>query len=431
VQTRLQVKDRRGGFTLIELLVVIAIIAILVGLLLPAVQKAREAAARMSCQNNMHNIGLAVANFESGHKFLPRAGEHIITQYVDSSGTFVSYNLKTQDLQSPLTMLLPYLEQPDLFAQFDLRYRYNQADVNAGGIANGEAIAATQNQHVAQQVIPTFLCPTNPLSNLRNNGKDTAGYACTDYAPLPYVEAAAGAPLAPDGTVSLSPAALTGSQYPSTAQLNFYVFYKGGATAGATGTGWNGVMASAVLKPSKMVQLNNSATAPGGQWGNIDQNYGCAKIEDVRDGTAYSITFYEDVGRNEQMTGVNYNGVAVQNEYYDPITDGVKHHWRWADPDTASGMKRKLNNTKGASMTTPDPNLTNSNDATECYNTSWTVHDCGVSNEAFSFHGTGVNILFCDGHVSYVSDSIPFSLVLALGTRSNKVHELDLDYTVP
>src|SRR4051812_26758703 len=102
----------RRGFTLIELLVVIAIIAILVGLLLPAVQKVREAAQRTKCQNNLHQIGIALHNYESSLGRFPPNG-------------ISPANATQADSYSALARILPYVEQASLYQMVDLNAAAN------------------------------------------------------------------------------------------------------------------------------------------------------------------------------------------------------------------------------------------------------------------------------------------------------------------
>lgn len=116
-------RSSRRGFTLIELLVVIAIIAILISLLLPAVQKVREAAARMSCGNNLKNIGLALANYQSAYNMYPPA--------LVNSGRYTPPDAATGAAQTyyqgqawatydhtGFTFLLPYIEQDNLYRTY-------------------------------------------------------------------------------------------------------------------------------------------------------------------------------------------------------------------------------------------------------------------------------------------------------------------------
>ena len=131
----------RRGFTLIELLVVIAIIAILIGLLLPAVQKVREAAARMKCQNNLKQMSLATMNFEGVKGSLP-GGAYSGTGYF-----------------GPQAQILPYIEQSALYLQIDLTL----------GPYDGI------NPTVAAQRPTIFVCPSEAYLN-PPNGLDTMGW---------------------------------------------------------------------------------------------------------------------------------------------------------------------------------------------------------------------------------------------------------------
>jgi prepilin-type N-terminal cleavage/methylation domain-containing protein/prepilin-type processing-associated H-X9-DG protein len=133
----------RAGFTLIELLVVIAIIAVLIGLLLPAVQKVREAAARTQCVNNLKQLGLAFHNFHDTAGALPVEGE-------------------TQQI-SFYTRLLPYIEQSNLYNQvwpaFQVALNTDNGQWNGGTNADGLYFAACQ-QPAALTPVKTFICPT-------------------------------------------------------------------------------------------------------------------------------------------------------------------------------------------------------------------------------------------------------------------------------
>jgi prepilin-type N-terminal cleavage/methylation domain-containing protein/prepilin-type processing-associated H-X9-DG protein len=126
----------RRGFTLIELLVVIAIIAVLIGLLLPAIQKVREAANRMVCTNNLKQIGLASHNYASAYGYLP-----------PGSGGLAP---GASSALSTLALILPYLEGDNIYNLFDLT-----TDVNQG----------KTNQVARDQDVKVYLCPSDGTSN--------------------------------------------------------------------------------------------------------------------------------------------------------------------------------------------------------------------------------------------------------------------------
>ena len=112
---------RTNGFTLIELLVVIAIVAVLIALLLPAVQLAREAARRTQCRNNMHEIGVAIHNYLDAHSCFPIAvtNEYLGLTYCGShySGQGTVWR----------THLLPYVDEVALYNSYNMAHRYDNA----------------------------------------------------------------------------------------------------------------------------------------------------------------------------------------------------------------------------------------------------------------------------------------------------------------
>ena len=152
---QLSIRSRRllSAFTLGELLVVVAIIGVLVALILPAVQAAREAARRMSCSNNLRQIGLALQNFESTFKNFPSS---LRPTPVDANGQFAGWSAPAQ--------ILPYLEQGNLYQHINFEVSYS-----------------TQSE-VSKMRIPTFICPAEVRAKQKYDANGNAVHFPLNYA---------------------------------------------------------------------------------------------------------------------------------------------------------------------------------------------------------------------------------------------------------
>jgi len=358
----------RSAFTLIELLVVIAIIAVLIGLLVPAVQKVREAANRMQCSNNMKQIGLACSTFESTYGKLPGPGQ------CDSTG----FSTTTYQTHSFGTQILPYIEQEQVYKLFDFTtpYTFNTAaKIHSGSLINSttmrgqpyDALQASFDASKAQ--IKTFICPSVPLSSQSRDPITQLGGV--DYMVVAMSDV-------DDTTLVRNSAAPAGFVYGM-------LSCDGRSTAQVLDGSSNTILC---------IEDAGRAHPSIGLFGSMSSRDSAAatSVANVVGGT----------------TGTIANARRV---------------YAWADPDAFSNGFSGPSNSTGSKVAKINNNANPVGGPPEC---SWGVNNCGPNDEPFSFHSGVVNAVMGDGSVRIIKDSVsPIAVKYAIGAMDGKTSNLD------
>ena len=361
---RFVLKARRA-FTLIELLVVIAIIGVLIALLLPAVQAAREAARRAQCSNNLKQMGIALHNYENSVGSFPPGGESTI--FSAPSGYSGAWQPQTQFVDggfSTMARILPYIEGNSQFnaINFDLDYN-NLSGANFTGTST---------------VVSVFLCPSAVRQGAGGRDSvDTAdplsvanslGYGVQDYGPTCYTD--------------IDPFARTGQS----------------GSSPATPFRNKNARANGVLKVGKTT------------------------IAEITDGTSNSIAIAEDAGRDARFASPYdeqdmIGHALITYPFPRNVPAGTRRFWRWAEPDNAFGVSGGINNKFRPDKADSEwPDSVHTNDTTYPGYNDVKGNNAGANDEIFSFHPGGANVLFSDGSVKFLKESTAVTVLRSLVT---------------
>jgi prepilin-type N-terminal cleavage/methylation domain-containing protein/prepilin-type processing-associated H-X9-DG protein len=358
---------RQRGFTLIELLVVIAIIAVLIGLLLPAVQKVREAAQRMKCQNNLKQIGLGLHNFHNTYNAFPLGAERT------AGGYWTAF-------------ILPYLEQDAVMRTLTFSEDSGNANWASSPVITNASLSSTdpteRNIAACETVIQVFRCPS---ANLPEHVLDASGYIPPYFVkgrvPASYLGCASGT-----AQNDFRPPPTVGTP----GQPGYVLGSEGGPPVTSFGRAlWreNGIFISRELNP----------TVHAGGMGHI-------AIGDIADGTSNTIAVGEavpyvdgpDVDTTKQE---NYNSGGRKDHWYFGGDDCDNYEGcDWSEALGSTGVPMNLGG--GQPLKVGDP----------MYD-AWEV-------SYGSRHSGGANFLMADGSVRFIRETIDPKTFSALGTRA-------------
>jgi len=357
---------RRVGFTLIELLVVIAIIAILIGLLLPAVQKVREAAARMSCQNNMKQLGIACHSFHDSNEGWPLGAEF----NVGSGWT---------------AFLMPYIEQDSVFKGLTFREDGISNDQWAAGLPGvagdpASANATVRNIGMCELKYKVFRCPS---STLPDQMADISGdnWIVQRRAPANYLGCVSGR-IVDD-------------------RRRIVVAAPWSAPGSTSGT--EDIHTLDGIFVAKMVhqRITRNNVSYGGMTSGVT-------MTSITDGTSNTIAIGEAEG---DSTTVSESGTILESN---ASGFGRKDHWAIGSDDVDTGNQGDMSEFLGSTGVPLNMLKPRNTDGSTQFGPNFAAYELSFGSR----HTQGANFLFADGSVKFIRSSISGPTFSALGTRA-------------